>query len=107
MIGLAMLAIGAVLLWAAFTKRGDAIANALQLDLQKTKGDAPSTTKSGGGSAASGGSSKVGVDAGSHMGLDASGSAFVIDKPYGSMSESEKDAANRFAKQIGNLGSTA
>lgn len=43
-------------------------------------------------------------DIGSHMGLDASGLVVTIDKTYQQMSDTEKDAANKFARLIGNKG---
>jgi hypothetical protein len=42
-------------------------------------------------------------DSGTHMGIDSDGNIVTINKDYGSMSDSEKDAANNFAHQIGNV----
>jgi hypothetical protein len=43
-------------------------------------------------------------DSGTHMGIDSSGNIITINKDYGSMTAAEKDAANNFAHQIGNVG---
>lgn len=42
-------------------------------------------------------------DSGTHMGIDSSGNIITINKDYGSMSPAEKDAANNYAHQIGNV----
>jgi len=57
----------------------------------------PGTTSSKSGSPTSANSS----DSGSHMGIDSSGNIITIDKPYGSMTDAEKDAANNYAHQMG------
>jgi hypothetical protein len=51
---------------------------------------------SGGGNSGGGGG---GSDSGSHMGLDSNGNIITINKPYGSMTDEEKDAANRYGRQ--------
>src|SRR5437868_11853037 len=104
MIGLALLGIGAVLLWAALTGRADRVLTALSMSVPAavdkltpptTAGDnLPKTTASG----------SSGTDSGSHMGIDPNGNIIVINKDYGSMSAAEKDAANAFAHKIGNIG---
>lgn len=42
-------------------------------------------------------------DSGTHMGIDANGNIVTIDKPYAAMTPAEKDAANAYAHQIGNV----
>lgn len=107
MLGLALLGIGSVLLWAAFTKRGDAVLAALNVDLPSAITYTPPTIQSSNG----GGESSTihaanQTDSGSHMGLDSSGNVVTIDKTYGDMSDAEKDAANAYAHAIGNFGSS-
>ena len=111
MLGLALLAVGAVCVWAAFTKRGDAVAKALQMNLpaaQKFDPTLPSTPlQPGTGSGKGSSSGSASGDSGSHMGIDANGNVYTIAKPYGSMSDQEKDDANKYAHQVGNVGSGA
>lgn len=103
MIGLAILAFGAVLLWAAFTKRGDAVLNALGVSLPAPDPPQQSIADAGGGSGGGGGSHSGGnPDSGSHAGLLPDGTIINIDKPYADMTDAEKDAANDYAHQIGN-----
>lgn len=113
MIGVALFGFGALLLWAAFTGRGDAVLNALQINLPAAglpvtslQGQASPTTKAqSDGSSGGGASSTVQPDSGSHMGFDlATGLTFAINKPYASMTDAEKDAANAYAVTIGNIG---
>lgn len=107
MLGLALVAIGGVLLWAAFTGRADRVIHALNMNLPAGDASAPGAP----GSANSGGSGGAthgnAADSGTHAGLDANGNVIQINKPYALMTPSEKDAANKFAIHIGNVGSTA
>lgn len=112
MLGIALLAMGAVLLWAAFTKRGDAIIDALKMNLPAGIDFDPRDLGLGGGGGGSGGGGGGksgggggGTDSGSHMGIDANGNVYEIPKNYGDMSDQEKDDANDYAHNIGNLGS--
>jgi hypothetical protein len=43
-------------------------------------------------------------DSGTHMGIDSSGAIITINSAYGDMTAAEKDAANAYARQIGNIG---
>lgn len=100
MLAIALLGFGALLLWAALTGRGDAIVNALQISL-------PRVQSGGGGGGGSDGGGDGGnaivpnppdtADSGTHQGMTASGDVYTIDKPYGDMTDSEKDDANRYA----------
>lgn len=113
MIGIALLGMGALLLWAAVTGRADAVMEALRLDLRAPDLTLPDwlggggTGSGGGGSGSTGGGGGGGQDSGSHQGIDSSGNVITIDKNYGDMSDAEKDAANKYAHEIGNLGSGA
>lgn len=103
MFGWAMLGVGALLIWGALTGKGDKIISALQMQLPTSKDTFnPGTGKDFGGKT---GSTPPGTDSGTHQGIDANGNVITIDKPYGSMTDAEKDAANAFAHQIGNLAS--
>lgn len=44
--------------------------------------------------------SQAAADIGTHSGTDASGNSYTISKPYGQMSDQEKDDANRFAHNM-------
>jgi hypothetical protein len=60
------------------------------------------------GSGNSSGSSKTVTgnqpDSGTHMGIDSSGNIITINSAYGNMTPEQKDAANNYAHQIGNIG---
>jgi hypothetical protein len=43
-------------------------------------------------------------DSGTHMGIDSSGNIVTINSSYGNMTPAQKDAANNYAHQIGNVG---
>lgn len=42
-------------------------------------------------------------DSGTHMGIDSSGNIITINNSYANMTAAEKDAANAYAHQIGNV----
>jgi len=112
MIGLALLGFGAVLIWAAFTRRGDNVLKALSINLPAAGAPPASGGNASSGGNDGGGGTHHGVmipgdDSGSHQGIDPSGNIITIPKDYGSMTPAEKDAANKYAHQIGNVGSTA
>ncbi len=67
-----------------------------------TTGASGNGSSGGGSHSVSGGNSNGGVDIGSHSGL-VNGVVVTIDKSYGQMTDAEKDAANAFAHQIGNV----
>jgi hypothetical protein len=106
-IGLALLALGAVALWAAFTGRAEAVLTALKMDLPTIgAGNAIVSGNTGSdGSSSSGGSSSAG-DIGSHSALTDGGLTYIISKSYADMTQNEKHDANNFAHQQTNLGST-
>jgi len=67
------------------------------------------SSSSGGGSGGSGGSG-AGADSGTHQAIDITGQAtgtvggvYTINSAYGDMSDQQKDDANAFARQIGNV----
>lgn len=103
MLALALLAFGALLLWAALTGRGNAIVNALNISLPRIAG-------SGGGTdqPPSEGNKIVpnppenGADSGEHQAISADGIIYTIKKAYGDMTDGEKDDANRYANEVGN-----
>jgi hypothetical protein len=106
-IGLALLALGAVALWAALTGRATNVLAALKMDLPKLgAGNAiVSGTSGGGGGGGSGGSSTTSSDIGSHSALTDGGLSYVINKSYGDMTDAEKHDANNYAHNQANLGS--
>jgi len=57
------------------------------------------------GSSKSGGSTSSAntADSGTHMGIDSSGNIITINSSYGNMTPEQKDAANAYAHQIGNV----
>jgi hypothetical protein len=105
MLGIALIGIGALFLWAAFTGRADAVMNALQMDLPKA-GTNPSAGGGGGGggggSGGGGGGGGSSTDIGTHQAMDATGNVYTINSTYGAMSDTQKGDANRFANTIGN-----
>jgi hypothetical protein len=107
MIGLLLLAGGAIFVWAAFTGRATNVLSALKMDLPavgagNTIVPNPSSSSGGSGSSGSGSSS----DSGMHSALTDGGLSYTIDKAYADMTQSEKHDANNFAHNASNLGST-
>jgi hypothetical protein len=109
MIGLLLIAGGAVFLWAAFTGRATNVLSALKMDLPAV--GAGNAIVNPGGSGGSGGTGSSGSgsssDSGSHSALSDGGLSYVINKAYADMTQAEKHDANNFANQVGNLGSTS
>lgn len=114
MIGPLLIIIGLYWLWVAWHGKARAMWNAITGDsgfstnldsLAQAVGPLQNKGSGGGGG---GGGSKSGSgnapDSGTHMGIDDSGNIITINKSYGDMSDSEKDAANAYAHQIGNVG---
>lgn len=92
-------------MWDAITGNGNFASN---LDA-KANAVAPSTGSGGSGGGGGGSSSGNGVsanssDSGTHMGIDSNGNIITINSSYADMTSSQKDAANAFAHQIGNVG---
>jgi hypothetical protein len=107
---------GVFLLWIVFRGKSGAMWNAItgdtgfsaNLDSFANAIGPLGGSSSGGGSSGGGGGSSSSVtgnasDSGTHMGIDSEGNIVTINKSYGSMSDSEKDAANNYAHQIGNV----
>jgi hypothetical protein len=113
MIGLALLALGAVAMWAAFTGRATNVLAALKIQLPTVgAGNAiVSGTTGGSGSSGSGpggtndAARAAAADIGSHSALTDGGLSYVINKSYGNMTDSEKHDANNYAHNQDNLGS--
>jgi hypothetical protein len=104
-IGLLLLAFGAVALWAAFTGRATNVLSALKMDLPSIgQGNAivSGTTGSGGGGSGGGSSSS---DSGEHSAMTDGGLVYSIKKSYGDMTDGEKHDANNFAHNQDALGS--
>ena len=102
MLALALLGFGALLLWAAFTGRGANVIGALNMNLpgvSKQTGGASSDGTSG-----SGGGGQNALDSGTHQGMTSTGDVYTINKSYGDMTDQEKDDANNYAHNIGNMG---
>lgn len=99
MLGLALLALGILLLWAAFTGRGDAIINALNMDLPSAGANPSSGGGGGGGGGGSGGggSSSSSTDIGTHQAETATGDVYTVNSTYGSATPQQQDDMNRFA----------
>lgn len=113
MLGPLLIIGGVFMLWVVFRGKSGAMWNAVTGDNSFTANlDAiakayPITSSGGGGGGGGGGGNKGSSnapDSGTHMGIDSNGNIITINKDYGSMSASEKDAANNFAHQIGNVG---
>lgn len=105
MIGLALLGLGAVCIWAALTGRANNVLSALKTQLPTLgEGNAIVTPKDGGSSGSGGGSSSA--DIGSHTALTDGGLVYTISKAYADMTDQEKHDANNYAHQQDNLGST-
>lgn len=106
MIGLALLALGAVALWAAFTGRANNVLAALKIQLpQANEGNAIVSGTNGGGGGSGGSSSSGSTDSGEHSALTDGGLTYIIKKAYGDMTDAEKHDANNFAHNQQNLGS--
>lgn len=104
---------GVFMLWIVFRGKSGAMWDAITGDsgfsanldaIASAIGPLQGSGSSGGGGG--GGKTVTGnaADSGTHMGIDSSGNIVTINKDYGSMTNEEKDAANNFAHQIGNVG---
>lgn len=115
MIGPILIVTGLFWMWCVFKGKSPAMWDAItgnqnfasNLDA-KANAVAPKSSggsSGGGGSKASGnGVSSNSADSGVHMGIDSSGNIVTINSDYGSMTPAQKDAANNYAHQIGNVG---
>lgn len=113
MIGPVLIVTGLFWMWCVFKGKAPAMWDAItgnpsfssNLDA-KAQAAAPSSGGGGGGGGSSKGGSGSGnaSDSGTHMGIDSSGNIITINSSYGSMSNEQKDAANAYAHQIGNVG---
>lgn len=107
MIGLLLIAGGAVFLWAAFTGRATNVLSALKMELPAVGAGNPIVTGGSGGGGSSGGSSSgSSADIGVHSALTDGGLAYSIEKAYADMTDSEKHDANNYAHNADNFGST-
>lgn len=113
MIGPLLIITGLYWMWALFHGKAGAMWNAITgnsgfsatLD-DLAKATVPLINSGGGGGGGSKTSAPVSgntADSGTHMGIDPSGNIITINSDYGSMSDSQKDAANAYAHQIGNV----
>lgn len=106
MIGLLLLAFGAVALWAAFTGRATNVLSALKMNLPTVgAGNAIVSGTSGDASGSGGSSSGAGSDSGEHSALTDGGLTYIIKKSYGDMTDGEKHDANNYAHNQDNMGS--
>jgi len=80
-----------------FDAKLDSFANAISPTPSSPGGSGGSPGKSTSASANA-------ADSGTHMGIDSSGNIITINSSYGDMTPDQKDAANAFAHQIGNVG---
>jgi hypothetical protein len=106
MLGLLLLAGGAVFVWAAFTGRATNVLSALKMDLPTIGAGntiVPNPPASGG--SGSSGSSSGSADIGMHSALTDGGLSYTIDSTYANMTDAEKHDANNFAHNMSNLGS--
>lgn len=116
-VGLVLIVGGVFMLWVVFRGKApamwDAITGNSGFDAKLNSfADAinpkSSGTGGGGGGGGSTGSkttaSANAPDSGTHMGIDSSGNIVTINSSYGNMTPDQKDAANAFAHQIGNVG---
>jgi hypothetical protein len=106
-LGLALLAIGAVALWAAFTGRATNVLAALKMDLPKIgAGNAIVTPPSESGPGGTNDAARAAAsDIGTHTALTDGGLAYAINKAYANMTDQEKHDANNFAHNQSNLAS--
>jgi hypothetical protein len=113
MIGLLLLAFGAVALWAAFTGRATNVLSALKMSLPTvgegnaivsgTSGDASGSGSGPGGS--NDAARAAAADSGEHSALTDGGLSYIIKKSYGDMTDGEKHDANNYAHNQANMGS--
>jgi hypothetical protein len=101
MLALALLAFGALLLWAALTGRGDAIVNALNISLPRVAGSGGSGAPPSEGNRIVPNPPESDDDPGEHQGISADGVIYTIKKAYKNMTDGEKDDANRYAHEVG------
>lgn len=113
MIGPILIVTGLFWMWIVFKGKSPAMWNAItgsqnfaqNLD---AKAHAAAPKSSGGGSG--GGTTKGqnvsanSSDSGVHMGIDSGGNIVTINSSYANMTPAQKDAANNYAHQIGNVG---
>lgn len=112
MIGPVLIITGLFWMWVVWKGKAGPMWNALTGDtgfsanldsFAKSIGPLQGSGGGGGGGGGNKGSANA-PDSGTHMGIAPDGSIITINKDYGSMSDSEKDAANNYAHQIGNIG---
>lgn len=117
MIGPILIVTGLFWMWCVFKGKSPAMWDAItgnqsfaaNLDA-KANAVAPKSSSGGGGGGGGGGSSSGNgvssnaADSGVHMGIDSSGNIVTINSDYSSMTNEQKDAANNYAHQIGNVG---
>jgi hypothetical protein len=118
MIGPILIIIGLYWLWAAFRGKAGPMLVAItgsqgsDSSLSAALSKLTSALQSGGTYVGGGGGGSGGfkgtitgnqADSGTHMGIDSSGNIITINSDYGSMTPEQKDAANNFAHQIGNV----
>ena len=103
MIGLALLALGAVALWAAFTGRAESVLSALAMQLPAI--GAGNRIVSGTTDGALASSSSSSSDSGEHSALTDGGLVYTIKKAYADMTDDEQHDANNYAHNQENLGS--
>lgn len=112
MIGPILIVTGLFWMWCVFKGKSGAMWDAItgnssfasNLDA-KAQAAAPKSSSSGGGGSSSGNKvSANATDSGTHMGIDSSGNIVTINSSYADMTSSQKDAANNYAHQIGNVG---
>lgn len=111
LIGPILILIGLFLLWIAFRGKSPAFWNALTGDTgfdarldSWANAKLPSSSGQQTGTGSSAPVTGNTTDSGTHMGIDPSGAIVVINKAYADMTGAEKDAANAYAHQIGNIG---
>src|SRR5215469_8240048 len=101
------MAVGGLLLYGAFTQRGDAILSALNINLPAQASQNQSGLGSSSGSNSSGSSSSSSsTDSGTHQAMDAQGNVYTINSAYGDMTDAQKGDANRYANTVGNFASS-
>jgi len=107
-IGFVLMAVGGLLLYGAFTQRGDAILAALNINLpaQATQNQSGLGGSSSGSSAGGSSSSSSSTDSGTHQAMDAQGNVYTINSAYGDMTDAQKGDANRYANTVGNFASS-
>lgn len=113
MIGPILIITGVYWLYVAFHGRAQAMLDAItgnsgfSANLDSLANTISPSSSSGGSGISSGGTgspvSANASDSGTHMGIDSNGNIVTINKTYADMTAAEKDAANTFAHQIGNV----